>query len=105
MNGSELRSVLAESGRGLAILITGRNDPATRRLIEEARSGRAACNAYNSTSPVASDYKIGADLEQGYVDAAAGEQVGRCDTGRAGADNREARHLSPAPPGAAPHEA
>ena len=50
-------------------------------------------------------YKIGADLEQGYVDAAAGEQVGQCGTGRAGADNREARHLSPAPPGAAPHEA
>jgi FixJ family two-component response regulator len=38
MNGSELCRTLAASGRGLpAVLITGRNDPATQRLIEEAR--------------------------------------------------------------------
>jgi FixJ family two-component response regulator len=37
MNGSELCSALAASERGLpAILITGRNDFATQRLIEEA---------------------------------------------------------------------
>jgi two-component system, LuxR family, response regulator FixJ len=39
MNGSELCRVLAASGRGLpAILITGRNDSATQRLIEEANA-------------------------------------------------------------------
>ena len=39
MNGSELCSALAASGRGLpAILITGRNDQATQRLIEEAHA-------------------------------------------------------------------
>ena len=37
MTGSELCSALAASGRGLpAILITGRNDSATQRLIEQA---------------------------------------------------------------------
>ncbi len=37
MNGIELCRALAESGRGLpAILITGRNDAETRRLIEQA---------------------------------------------------------------------
>ena len=37
MDGSELCSALAASGRGLpAILITGRNDLATQRLIEKA---------------------------------------------------------------------
>jgi len=37
MTGSELCTALAVSGRGLpAILITGRNDSATQRLIEEA---------------------------------------------------------------------
>jgi len=37
MNGSELSAALAASGRGLpAVLITGRNDSATQRLIEEA---------------------------------------------------------------------
>jgi len=37
MNGSEVCIELAASGRGLpAVLITGRNDAATRRLIEEA---------------------------------------------------------------------
>ena len=38
MDGSELCSVLAASGRGLpAILITGRNDVATQRLIAKAQ--------------------------------------------------------------------
>jgi CheY-like chemotaxis protein len=37
MKGSELCAALAASGRGLpAVLITGRNDSATQRLIEEA---------------------------------------------------------------------
>jgi FixJ family two-component response regulator len=37
MSGSELCGALAVSGRGLpAILITGRNDSATQRLIEQA---------------------------------------------------------------------
>ncbi len=37
MNGVELCEALAESGRGLpAILITGRTDPETRRLLERA---------------------------------------------------------------------
>jgi CheY-like chemotaxis protein len=37
MNGRELCAALAASGRGLpAVLITGRNDSATQRLIEEA---------------------------------------------------------------------
>jgi FixJ family two-component response regulator len=37
MNGSELCRALAVSGRGLpAILITGRSDSTTQRLIEEA---------------------------------------------------------------------
>ena len=39
MNGIELCNALAESGRGLpAILMTGRNNSATRRLIAEARA-------------------------------------------------------------------
>ena len=39
MNGIELCRILAESGCGLpAILITGRSDAATRRLVEEATS-------------------------------------------------------------------
>ena len=39
MNGSELCSALAASGRGRpAILITGRNDYATQRLIEKAHA-------------------------------------------------------------------
>jgi FixJ family two-component response regulator len=38
MSGSELCSALAASGRGLpAILITGRNDLATQRLIAKAQ--------------------------------------------------------------------
>jgi FixJ family two-component response regulator len=38
LNGVELCSALAASGRSLpAILITGRDDPATRRLIQKAR--------------------------------------------------------------------
>lgn len=38
MSGSELCSALAASGRGLpAILITGRNDFATQRLIAKAQ--------------------------------------------------------------------
>jgi CheY-like chemotaxis protein len=42
MNGSELCSAMAESGRGLpAILITGRNDSATQRLIAEANAVEA----------------------------------------------------------------
>jgi CheY-like chemotaxis protein len=37
MNGIELCEVLAQSGRGLpAIIITGRNDAETRRLIAQA---------------------------------------------------------------------
>jgi len=37
MNGSELCSALVASGRGLpTVLITGRNDSATQRLIEKA---------------------------------------------------------------------
>jgi FixJ family two-component response regulator len=39
MNGIELCNALAESGRGLpAILMTGRNDSATRRRIAEAHA-------------------------------------------------------------------
>jgi two-component system response regulator FixJ len=39
MNGSELCRALAASGRGLpAVLITGRDDFATQRLIEEAQA-------------------------------------------------------------------
>ncbi len=39
MNGGELCSALTASGRGLpAVLITGRNDFATQRLIEEAHA-------------------------------------------------------------------
>jgi FixJ family two-component response regulator len=39
MNGSELCSALTASGRGLpAVLVTGRNDFATQRLIEEAHA-------------------------------------------------------------------
>jgi FixJ family two-component response regulator len=39
MNGSALCNALAASGRGLpAVLITGRNDFATQRLIEEAHA-------------------------------------------------------------------
>lgn len=39
MNGIELCRALAESGRGLpAILITGRSDAATRRLVEKVQS-------------------------------------------------------------------
>jgi FixJ family two-component response regulator len=39
MNGIELCNALAESGRGLpAILMTGRNNSATRRLIAEAHA-------------------------------------------------------------------
>ena len=39
MNGGELCSALTASGRGLpAVLITGRNDFATQRLIEEAQA-------------------------------------------------------------------
>ena len=37
MSGTELCSALAASGRGLpAVLITGRNDSASQRLIEQA---------------------------------------------------------------------
>src|SRR5271170_1597918 len=42
--------------------------------------------------------EIGLALEQGYVDAAASDQVGQCGACRAGADDREARHLSASPP-------
>jgi two-component system response regulator FixJ len=39
MNGGELCSALTASGRGLpSVLITGRNDLATQRIIEEARA-------------------------------------------------------------------
>jgi len=42
MNGSELCSAMAESGRALpAVLITGRDDSATLRLIAEANAVEA----------------------------------------------------------------
>ena len=48
MNGVELCKVLAASGRGLAaILITGRNDAETQRLIEKAHP--VAVNAGDCT--------------------------------------------------------
>jgi response regulator RpfG family c-di-GMP phosphodiesterase len=53
MDGSELCSALAASGRGMpAILITGRNDRATQRLIEKAHVVTALFKPIDERGPI-----------------------------------------------------